>query len=105
MLGAILSELAQGHTVALSPMDHEISTQKAADLLNVSRPYPIKLLGSGVIPFRKVGSHRRIRVADLLAYKARLDVEADHASPNWLSRARNLEWDTRDGPGADYRPV
>lgn len=90
MLEMILGELAQGHAVALSPIDREISTQKAADLLNVSRPHLIKLLESGRIPFRKTGSHRRIRVADVLEYKARMDAEADRAFTELVEQAQEL---------------
>lgn len=90
MLEMILSELAQGHAVALSPVDREITTQQAADLLNVSRPHLIKLLESGRIPFRKIGSHRRVRVADVLEYKARMDAEAERAFAELVEQAQEL---------------
>lgn len=90
MLEAILEELAQGHAVALSLVDQEVSTQKAAELLNVSRPYLIKLLESGKIPFRKVGTHRRVRLADLLEHKARLDAEAERAYAELVQQAQEL---------------
>jgi excisionase family DNA binding protein len=90
MLEVILSEMAQGHAVAISPVDREISTQKAADLLNVSRPYLIKLLESGQIPFRKIGTHRRVRVADVLEYKARMDAEADRAFAELVEQGQEL---------------
>lgn len=90
MLEMILSEMAQGHAVALSPVDREVTTQKAADLLNVSRPHLIKLLESGRIPFRKIGSHRRVRVADVLEYKARMDAEADRAFAELVEQAQEL---------------
>lgn len=90
MLEMILSEMAQGHAVALSPVDREVTTQKAADLLNVSRPHLIKLLEAGRIPFRKIGSHRRIRVADVLEYKARMDAEAERAFAELVEQAQEL---------------
>jgi excisionase family DNA binding protein len=90
MLEMILNEMAQGHAVALSPVDREVTTQKAADLLNVSRPHLIKLLESGRIPFRKIGSHRRIRVADVLEYKARMDAEAERAFAELVEQAQEL---------------
>jgi excisionase family DNA binding protein len=90
MLELILKELAQGHAVALAPVDREISTQKAADLLNVSRPHLIKLLESGQIPFKKVGSHRRVRLGDLLEYKVRMDAEAEHAFAQLVEQAQEL---------------
>lgn len=64
----ILKEMAEGRTVNLVTSDIEISTEQAAAILNVSRPYIIKLLESGSIPFRKVGTHRRILLRDVEAY-------------------------------------
>ena len=60
--------MAEGTTISLIPSDSELSTQQAADMLNVSRPHIIKLLETGVIPFKKVGTHRRISLDALLAY-------------------------------------
>lgn len=68
---ASLELMAQGHPVAVLPFDHEIGTQEAADLLKVSRPYLVKLLDSKAIPSRKVGVQRRVKMEDVLAYKAK----------------------------------
>jgi len=69
LLTHILAEMAQGHSLALLPARAEVTTQQAADILNVSRPYLIGLLEEKKIPFRLVGQYRRIRLDDLLTYK------------------------------------
>lgn len=58
-----------GTTISLIPSDSKLSTQQAADMLNVSRPHIIKLLKTGVIPYKKVGNHRRIPLQVLLTYE------------------------------------
>jgi excisionase family DNA binding protein len=72
MLMDLLAQLGTGATVSLVPDHAEFTTQQAADFLNVSRPFVIKLIERGELPHRMVGTHRRILFAELRAYKARL---------------------------------
>jgi excisionase family DNA binding protein len=77
LLMDILEAMAAGRGVTIVPENAELTTVEAAGVLNISRPYLIKLLDEGVIPHRKVGKHRRIRMADVMAYKARDDRERE----------------------------
>ena len=73
ILAKTLSYIAKGKSVVVTPEPTEFSTQQAADFLKVSRPFLVKMLETGEIPFRKVGKHRRVRFEDLLSYKQRID--------------------------------
>ncbi len=90
LLKQILAEMAQGHGVAVLPVQAELTTQQAADLLNVSRPYLIGLLEEGKIPFRLVGHHRRVRLDDLLEYRRKDDAARRRIAEELTADAQEL---------------
>jgi len=90
LLFYILNNMAEGRSISLVPSDSEISTQQAADMLNVSRPHIVKLLEEGTIPHKKVGSHRRILLEDIVEYDKRLKEEREASLKYLAEQAQNL---------------
>jgi excisionase family DNA binding protein len=91
LLAKILGFLANDEGVNVIPDTAELTTQQAAEFLNVSRPYLIKVLESGEIPFRLVGTHRRIRFRDLSEYKSRDDLARRRAADELTELSQELD--------------
>lgn len=94
LLAHILAETARGNAVAVSPIEAELTTQQAADLLNVSRPYLVKLLDERRIPFRRVGNRRRILLADIMVFK-----DADESERRAIAAELTAEAERSDDDG------
>src|SRR3954468_603131 len=75
LLMRILTEMAEGNAVTLMPIHAELTTQQAASMLGVSRPFLIKQMKENKIPYRRIGTHRRVRFEDLMNYKHRMDAD------------------------------
>ena len=91
MLLEALEGMASGSSVAVIRKDTELTTQQAADLLNVSRPFLVGLLESGTIPFHKVGTHRRVRFDAILRYKNTMDAARRRALDKLAADAQKLD--------------
>lgn len=90
LLVNILAELAEGNAVKVVPVHAELTTQEAADMLNVSRPHLVKLLEEGALPFHRAGKHRRVRFADLMQFKAARERDSEQAMLELAKQAQEL---------------
>ncbi len=90
VLATIVKHLQAGDGVSVAPLHAELSTFEAADLLNVSRPHLIKVLESGAMPFRLVGTHRRVRLIDVLAYRDHQAERSEKALSELTRQAEDL---------------
>lgn len=90
VLEVIVRQLRLGNGVSVVPLHAELSTFEAAEILNVSRPFLIKRIDAGEVPFHMVGTHRRLKLAHVLAYRDRLAAQADDALAAMAAEAEEL---------------
>jgi excisionase family DNA binding protein len=91
LLMEILEAMAAGRGVSIIPENAELTTVQAAAILNVSRPFLIKLLADGALPYRKVGKHRRILMEDVMTYKNRIDREREAVLDQLAAEAQETD--------------
>lgn len=90
LIFSILNEMAEGNSLTLIPSHAHLTTQEAADMLNVSRPYFVKLLEEGKIPFEKVGTRRRVLASDVRSFMNKSLHEREKALQDLVNQAQNL---------------
>ncbi len=90
LLMDILNQMAQGNAVTIMPVHAELTTQQAAEILNVSRPFVIKLIEDKALPCKMVGTHRRILFSDLMEYKRKIDAERLKVLEDLAGQAQQL---------------
>jgi excisionase family DNA binding protein len=95
LLHQMVHELLQGNSVTITPIHKELTTQEAADILNVSRQYLVELLEAQTIPYTKVGTHRRIRFGDLMNYKTDRDTHRRAGLSQMTKKSQKLGLHTK----------
>jgi excisionase family DNA binding protein len=90
LVARLVEVLAAGNAVTIVPVGKELTTQQAADLLNVSRQYLVRLLDEHKIEFHRVGKHRRVRIGDVLAYKAARDEERGRKMDDLIAATQDM---------------
>lgn len=93
VLVTVAEELGRGNGVSVLPLHRQLTTSEAAQLLNVSRPHLITLLERGELPFEKAGTHRRVRLADVLAYRQAQDRRRREALTDMVRQGEELDLD------------
>lgn len=90
LMEEVLKGIARGDAIKVVSVNAELTTQEAANLLNVSRPHLVKLLEDGELPFLRTGKHRRVRLADLLQFKDTREQASAQAMGNLSRQAQEL---------------
>ncbi|MBI1328583.1 MAG: helix-turn-helix domain-containing protein [Alphaproteobacteria bacterium] len=90
LLMHLLTEMSRGNAVTIIPIHAELTTQEAADVLNVSRPYLIGLLEKGELPHHMVGTHRRVKFEDISAYRKKREQQREEAMEELAKQAQEM---------------
>lgn len=90
LLLEVLTEIGQGNTVSIIPIHAELTTQQAADVLNVSRPFLVHLLEKSEMPFHKIGTYRRVRYQDEISYKKHIDTKRSKVLDELAAKAQEF---------------
>lgn len=93
LMARILAHMAAGQSVSVVPLHAELTTQQAADMLNVSRPFLVGLLDADEIEYRMVGTHRRIKASSLISYQRRDDARRRGAADELTALSQELGLD------------